>query len=82
MVETFDPDDPYRPLFRDLCVQLGFCLHDKGEKRVEAARSLGVEAMVKAVFQAEGMDFDACRTDLKKAVRDCVSEHLAALPPR
>ena len=82
MVETFDPDDPYRPLFRDLCVKLGFCLHDKGEKRVEAARPQGVEAMVKAVFQAEGMDFDACRTDLKKAVRDCVSEHLAALPPR
>ena len=81
MTDGHDPKDPYRALFTALCVQLGFCLHEKGEARVVAARSNGVEAMMKAVFQSEGMDFDACRTDLKKAVRECIAEHLAALPP-
>lgn len=77
---AIDPEDPYRAMFKALCIELGFCLHDKGEKRVIAARPRGADAMARAVFEADGVDFDAERSGLKKAVRECIEEHLATLP--
>lgn len=73
-------DEQYRlaPMFAALCVELGFCLHDKGERRVIEALPNGLDAAVKAVFAAEGMDYPSASGDLKRQVRDCLREHLPA----
>lgn len=65
-----------QPMFDALCVQVGFCLHDKGQKRVIAALPNGLDAAVKAVFAAEGVDEPNASGDLKRAVRDCIKAHL------
>lgn len=70
-------DAAYDPLFSALCVELGFCLHDKGQKRVIAALPGGLDAAVKAVFAADGMDMVSAPGDLRRAVRDCIRAHLA-----
>jgi hypothetical protein len=68
--------DPYEPMFSALCREVGFCLHDKGRKRVIAALPNGLDAGVKAVFAAEGVDEPNAPGDLKRAVRDCLKAHL------
>lgn len=51
-----------RPLFRSLCVDLGFCsLRDKGEQRVFEALLSDPASAGRAVFAAEGMDYDLWR---------------------
>jgi hypothetical protein len=74
---TYDGDlhDRLAPMFTALCVELGFCLHDKGERRVVEALPQGLDYAVKAVFQADGMDMVSAPGDLKRAVRDCIKAH-------
>jgi hypothetical protein len=72
-----DPD-PHAELFTALCVELGFCLHEKGEARVIEALSQGLDAATRAVFEADGMDFASAPGDLRRAVRDCLKANLPA----
>ena len=74
MTETSAPD--YAPMFAALCVEVGICLHPKGEARVQAALANGLDAAVRAVFDAEGVDFASSTGDLRRAVRDCLKAHL------
>lgn len=69
-----EPD--YDAMFADLCRQVGFCLHPKGEARVKAALPNGLDAAVRAVFEAEGVDLPSSPGDLRRAVRDCLKAHL------
>ena len=71
---TSEPD--WDALFADLCRQVGFCLHPKGEARVKAALPKGLDAAVRAVFEAEGRDLPSSPGDLRRAVRDCIRAHL------
>ena len=73
-----DEQDRLRPVFAALCVELGFCLHDRGERRVIEALPNGLDAAVKAVFAAEGVDYLSASGDLRRQVRDCLREHLPA----
>ena len=66
------------PMFAALCSEVGFCLHDKGQRRVIEALPQGLDAAVKAVFQADGMDIISASGDLKRAVRDCLKAHVKA----
>ncbi len=72
-----DPSD-YEPMFGALCTELGICLHIKGQARVVAALPEGLDAAVKAVFAAEGIDFLNASGSLKRDVRDCLKAHLPA----
>lgn len=74
MIET--PAADYAPMFAALCVEVGMCLHPKGEARVQAALANGLDAAVRAVFDAEGVDFASSTGDLRRAVRDCLKAHL------
>jgi hypothetical protein len=68
----------YAPMFSALCVELGFCLHDKGEKKVIAALPNGLDAAVKAVLQADGVDLLNAPGSLKRDVRECLKANLPA----
>jgi len=68
-------------MFAALCVEVGFCLHPKGEARVMAALPNGLDAAVRAVFDAEGVDFASSTGDLRRAVRDCLKAHLPVPHP-
>ena len=68
----------YTPMFTALCVEVGFCLHPKGEARVIAALPNGLDAAVRAVLEAEGVDEPNAPGDLKRAVRDCLKANLPA----
>jgi hypothetical protein len=57
---------------------VGFCLHEKGQKRVIAALPGGLDAAVRAVLAAEGVDEPNAPGDLKRAVRDCLKSNLPA----
>ena len=72
MTPSDDPQGRYAPMFSALCVELGFCLHEKGEKRVIAALPGGLDAAVKAVLQADGVDYLTAPGALKRQVRDCL----------
>ncbi|MBA4805015.1 MAG: hypothetical protein H2038_10225 [Brevundimonas sp.] len=63
-------------MFADLCRQVGFCLHPKGEARVIAALPKGLDAGVRAVLAAEGVDEPSASGDLKRAIRDCLKAHV------
>jgi hypothetical protein len=76
MTALEDEQERLAPMFRALCVELGFCLHDKGERRVTAALPNGLDAAVRAVFDAEGVDFASATGDLRRAVRDCLKANL------
>ena len=78
MNQTPDPAPNYDDLFAALCREVGFCLHDKGQKRVVAALPMGLDAAVKAVFEAGGVDLLNAPGDQRRAVRDCIK---ANLPP-
>jgi len=72
--EGAGPD--YEAMFADLCRQVGFCLHPKGEARVIAALPKGLDAGVRAVLAAEGVDEPSASGDLKRAIRDCLKAHV------
>lgn len=65
-------------MFGALCTELGFCLHDKGEKKVMAALPTGLDAAVKAVLDASGADFLNTPGSLKRQIRDCLKANLPA----
>lgn len=65
-------------MFAALCTEVGFCLHEKGQKKVVAALPKGLDAAVRAVFAAEGVDEPNAPGDLKRAVRDCIKAHVRA----
>lgn len=66
----------HEPMFGALCTELGICLHTKGQAKVVAALPEGLDAAVKAVFAAEGIDFLNATGSLKRDVRDCLKAHL------
>ncbi|REJ46872.1 MAG: hypothetical protein DWQ53_09955 [Microcystis flos-aquae DF17] len=63
-------------MFAALCREVGFCLHEKGEARVIAALPQGLDAAVRAVLAAEGVDEPNAPGDLKRAIRDCLKANL------
>lgn len=63
-------------MFAALCTEVGFCLHEKGQKKVIAALPKGLDAAMRAVFAAEGVDEPNAPGDLKRAVRDCIKAHV------
>lgn len=63
-------------MFAALCREVGFCLHEKGEVRVIAALPNGLDAAVRAVLAAEGVDEPNAPGDLKRAIRDCLKANL------
>jgi len=76
MTAADDDREALAPLFRALCVELGLCLHDKGKKKVMAALPQGLDAAVKAVLEANGVDFLNAPGSLKRQVRDCMKANL------
>lgn len=70
--------DPYEPMFSALCREVGYCLHEKGQKKVIAALRAGLDAAVRAVFAAEGVDEPNAPGDVKRAVRECLKANLPA----
>ena len=68
----------HEPMFAALCTELGICLHAKGQAKVAAALPNGLDAAVKAVFEAEGIDLLTATGDLKRQVRDCLKSNLPA----
>lgn len=72
---NFDHVD-FDAMFAALCSEVGFCLHEKGQKKVVEALPKGLDAAVKAVLAAEGVDEPNAPGDLKKAVRDCLKAHV------
>ena len=77
---TQDDTQAYEVLFAALCTELGLCLHAKGQRRVIAALPGGLDAAVKAVLAAEGVDILTASGDLKRQVRDCIKTNLPATP--
>lgn len=73
---TISSTDPHEEMFAALCRELGFCLHEKGRRRVIEALDSGLDAAVKAVFAAEGVDFPSTSGDLRRQVRDCLKLNL------
>ena len=69
-------------MFRELCVRLGFCsLGVDGQDRVLAQLRFGAEQAARAVFAAEGLDYDTYERDgVKSAVRECIVRHLETRP--
>lgn len=65
-------------LFRALCVELGFCsLGVDGEDAVLAAGAANIEGMARAVFAAEGLNYDTYESErIKTEVRACIARHL------
>ena len=63
-------------LFAALCSEVGFCLHEKGQQKVIEALGTGLDAGVKAVFRAEGVDEPNASGDLKRAVREVLKLHV------
>jgi cysteine synthase len=68
----------YDAMFAALCVELGYCLHDKGQRRVIAALPSGLDAAVKAVLEASGADVVNTSGSLRREIRDCLKAHLPA----
>ncbi len=73
-----DAAPDFDAMFADLCNQVGFCLHEKGQKKVIDALPKGLDAAMRAVFAAEGVDEPNAPGDLKRAVRDCIKAHVSA----
>ena len=78
MTQTSATATAYDDLFAALCNELGHCLHDKGQKKVIAALPSGLDAAVKVVLEADGVDFLNAPGSLKRAVRDCLKANLPA----
>jgi len=65
-------------LLRQLCVDLGFCLHGDAADRLIDSPPASAADFARAVFAAEGLDYEADPRDgLKKALRDMVALHQA-----
>jgi len=75
MTDAATDTSDHDALFSALCTELGICLHAKGQAKVVAALPSGLDAAVKAVFAAEGIDFLNAPGSLKRYVRDCLKAH-------
>lgn len=73
-----DASADFDALFAALCREVGFCLHEKGQRRVIEALPKGLDAAMRAVLAAEGVDEPNAPGDLKKAVRDCIKAHVGS----
>jgi len=71
-----DTAPDHEPMFAALCAELRLCLHTKGQARVIAALPSGLDAAVRAVFAAEGIDLLGASGELKRQVRDCLRANL------
>ena len=71
-----DAAPDFDAFFAALCNEVGICLHPKAEAKVKAALDRGLDAAVRAVFEAEGIDEPSAPGDLRRAVRDCLKAHL------
>lgn len=71
-----DAAPDFDAMFAALCSEVGLCLHEKGQKRVIEALPRGLDAAMRAVLAAEGVDEPNAPGDLKKAVRDCLKAHV------
>jgi hypothetical protein len=66
-------------LLRELCVELGFCLHGEAYDVLVDSPPSSPEAFARSVFDGEGLDFASdARSGLKQAVVDCVARHMSA----
>ncbi|MDO9609552.1 MAG: hypothetical protein Q7J26_13600 [Brevundimonas sp.] len=66
-------------LLRELCVELGFCLHGEVYDALVDRPPASPEAFARLVFSGEGLDFDSdARSGLKQAVVDRVARHMDA----
>lgn len=72
-------DASYDDMFAALCTEVGFCLHEKGQKRVIAALPQGLDAATKVAFEAAGVDYMMALGDHRRAVRDCMKANLPAV---
>ncbi|MDP1777822.1 MAG: hypothetical protein Q8K90_04355, partial [Brevundimonas sp.] len=71
-------DHTYQRLFGELCVDLGFCsLGEAGEDAVRALGRADADTLARAVFAAEGLDYETYTPKRVKAeVCACISRHL------
>lgn len=76
MTTTPEAAPDYTPMFSALCVELGLCLHPKAEVKVIAALPNGLDAAVKAVLEAEGIDMASSPGELRRQVRACLKDNL------
>ena len=76
MTTTPEATPDYTPMFSALCVELGLCLHPKAEVKVIAALPAGLDAAVKAVLDAEGIDMASSPGELRRQVRACLKDNL------
>lgn len=71
-------EDQVEALLRRLCVDLGFCLPPDAYERIVDHPPETSDAFARAVFEAEGLNYDADpREGLKAAVREMVTCHRA-----
>jgi hypothetical protein len=61
-------------LLRDLCVKLGFCIPPKAQQQLEANPPAAIDAFVRAVYIAEGMDPDLAEQNLYRQVCELASD--------
>lgn len=65
-------------LLRQLCVDLGFCLHGDAVDQLIDHPPATADEFARSVFAAEGLDYEVDpRESLKQAVRDMVALHQA-----
>ena len=75
-------DERFAALFYELCAAQGFCsLGEEGEASVEALWPANAEVLARAVFAAEGLDYDTYGSARVKAgVVACITRHLGDAP--
>ena len=72
-------EDQVGALLKELCLELGFCLPSDGYDRIADHPPETADAFARAVFAAEGLDYDGDpREGLKAAVREMAARHLDA----
>ena len=66
-------------LLRELCVELGFCLHGDAYDALVDRPPPYPETFARLVFAGDGLDFDSdARSDLKQAVVERIARHMNA----
>lgn len=71
--------DAVERLLHELCVDLGFCLHEDAYDQLADRPPADPDEFTRAVFEAEGLEFASDeRSGLKAAVRAVFLRHLEA----
>ncbi|WP_428151928.1 hypothetical protein [Brevundimonas sp.] len=69
-------------LLHELCVDLGFCLHGEAAEQFYENTPADPESFARAVFAADGLDFDSeTRDGLKQAVKNRVAKYMRPTEP-